>query len=124
MTWLMLYKPFTMKKMEPNKEVELTEAYVLEQLQRLFKALVKSFKNPDEPGEGYIKATEIIENLADMIDEDPAMIRSVLTEQNLRALKSLQEKQAKGGVGILDFFNAFPDIGNAVKSSFNPFAKK
>lgn len=104
--------------------IEITKDYVNAQLQRLFKALEKSFHNPDVQGEGSVKALEVIENLADMIQDDPAMIKTVLTEQNLRALKSLQEKQAKGGVGILDFFNAFPDIGNAVKSSFNPFAKK
>ncbi|GAB4043123.1 hypothetical protein [Spirosoma litoris] len=107
-----------------TKQIELTPDYTLAQLKRLFRALEKSFLNPDVQGEGSIKALEVIENLADMIEDDPAMIRTVLTEQNLRALKSLQEKQAKGGVGILDFFNAFPDIGNAVKSSFNPFAKK
>ncbi|WP_080057277.1 hypothetical protein [Spirosoma aerolatum] len=108
---------------QTTKQIELTQEYVLSQLKRLYKALEKSFSNPDAPGEGSVKAIEIIENLADMIEEDPTMIKAVLTENNLRALKSLQEKQAKGGVGILDFFNAFPDIGNAVKQSFNPFKK-
>ena len=109
------------QKIEP---LVLTKALVQTQLERLFKALEKSFDNPDEVGEGSVKAFEVVENLAAMIEDDPAMIRTVLTEKNLNALKTLQEKQARGGVGILDFFAAFPDIGNAVKSSFNPFTKK
>lgn len=108
---------------QTTKQIELTPDYTLSQLKRLFKALEKSFNNPDNPGEGSVKAIEVVENLAQMIEEDPTMIKAVLTESNLKALKALQEKQANGGVGILDFFNAFPDIGNAVKQSFNPFKK-
>ncbi|ADB36747.1 hypothetical protein [Spirosoma linguale] len=107
--------------MEPNKEIVLTQEVVTAELRRLFKALQKSFANPDNLGEGTVKAYEVIENLATMIEESPDMIRTVLTEKNLIGLKTLQAKQAAGNVSILDFFQAFPDIGNAVKQSFNPF---
>eukprot|EP01031_Cornospumella_fuschlensis_P012894 gene12894-15753_t len=45
--------------MEPTtKQIELKQDYVLDQLKRLFKALEKSFNNPNNPGEGSVKAIE------------------------------------------------------------------
>ncbi|GAB3970837.1 hypothetical protein GCM10028806_19590 [Spirosoma terrae] len=81
--------------------------YVQKQLARLFNGLADATDNP-------ATACDIIEKIADGIEQDPATARKILTPDNIAKAYSLKAKADAGTIKLDDIEKAFPEIAKKI----------